>query len=270
MGHPWLLAATANSGTPTVIGGPARGKLELCALALLGWGGVSTAGDGGVGLALQGVGDDVGEDLRGSRVALILHADTHLVSIDDGGSGVALYLHAAGDVVSLHGDGCGVTGDLQASFDVVARTRWSAGADDDGSGTALDDQTAGNRGAANLIGRGAPGEALDDEAAVDGAGWTNGEGAAGGDGDAASGGCAVEDEIAAGFGDAARSASTDEDAVLSVAHGQVPLEGSAIGSVASSAGWRNRSGECNGQGAIHKLEGVISGGQSSLRDGDRI
>ena len=162
------------------------------------------------------------------------------ISIDGCGCGVALYLHTAADFVSIHGDGRRVTGNLQAAFDDVARTRWCAGAYEDGGGTALYHQTAGNGGAANLIGSRAPGKALDGEAAVDGGGGTNGECATGGDGDAASDGGAVENEVAAGLGDAAGCASTDEDAGLSFAEGQIALEGSAIGSVAGRAGWRNR------------------------------
>ena len=111
-----------------VVRSPFR-KLELCTLALLGWGGVSTAGDRGVGLALQGVADDVGENLRGSCIALVLQTDAHRVAIYSRGSGVALHLHAAADSISIHGDGRRVTGNLQAAIDDVARTGCRAGAD---------------------------------------------------------------------------------------------------------------------------------------------
>ena len=177
-----------------VIFRPSMQNLELCALALFRWGGVSSASDRGIGLALQGVGDDVTEDLCGSRVALVLQADAHLVSIDSRGSGVALHLHAAADVISVHGDGRGVTGNLQAAFDGVARTGWRAGADEDGSAAALKHQATGDRAAADLVRSGASGQARDGEVSVDGGGWTDGEGAAG-DGDAASDGGALKTRL---------------------------------------------------------------------------
>ncbi len=215
--------------------------LELGTLSLFGWGGVSTASDRAVGLALQCIADDVGEDLRGSGIALVLHADADGVSVDDGGSGVALYLDAAADFVSIHGDGRRVTGNLQAATDGVARAGWCAGADEDGSAIALDHQATGDRAAADLVRSGALGQACDGEVALDGGGRTDGETAATGDCYAASDGRSLENEIAAVIRDGTGCASSHEDAGLPLADDQASFEGTAVRSIASGAGGRNRS-----------------------------
>ena len=212
------------------------GPLELCTLSLFGWGSVSTAGDRAVGLALQGILDDVGEDLCGSCVALVLHAVAHSVSIDDRGTGVALYLDAAADFVSIHGDGRRVTGNLQAATDGVARTGWRTGADEDGSAIALDHQATGDRAAADLVGSSALGQARDGEVALDGGGRTDGEGAAAGDGDAASDGGSLKNESAAAVSDGTGCAATQEDTDLALADDEASFEGTAVRSIASGAG----------------------------------
>lgn len=209
--------------------------LELRALSLLNCRPVSTTRDQAVGLALQGIRDDIGEHLGRSSIALNLNADAHTVSVDSGGSRVALHLDASRDIVSIQRHRCRVTGNLQVAFDDVACAQCCSGANKHRSTVALIDKTAGDSAAADLVRSRTLWQALDREVAVDRSGGTDREVAAARYGYAASDFCAVKDDHATRAGDAPGCASTHKDAGLSFADRQISFEGAAVCPVASRA-----------------------------------